>query len=114
MAGRQLLLRRHRLLHGADLRRSHGRAHDRRPPQAAGLARPHERAPGGAAGGGRHGALSVEPRAQGAGASPDFWKPVGALLPPDWSKEYFGWPGLGDEPPDPAVNGMDDLVRLVA
>jgi pimeloyl-ACP methyl ester carboxylesterase len=50
----------------------------------------------------------------GAGASPDFWKPVGALLPPDWSKEYFGWPGLGDQPPDPAVNGMDDLVRLVA
>ena len=50
----------------------------------------------------------------GAGASPDFWKPVGALLPPDWSKEYFGWPGIGDQPPDPAINGMDDLVRLVA
>jgi len=50
----------------------------------------------------------------GAGASPDFWKPVGALLPPDWSKEYFGWPGLGDQPPDPAVNGIDDLVQLVA
>ena len=30
MAGRQLLLRRHRLLHGAALRRAHGRAHDRR------------------------------------------------------------------------------------
>jgi pimeloyl-ACP methyl ester carboxylesterase len=50
----------------------------------------------------------------GAGASPDFWKPVGALLPADWQKEYFGWPGLGDEPHDPAVKGIDDLVRMVA
>ncbi|MBI2742073.1 MAG: alpha/beta fold hydrolase [Rhodospirillales bacterium] len=50
----------------------------------------------------------------GAGASPDFWKPVGALLPADWPKEYFGWPGLGDQPHDPAINGIDDLVRMVA
>ena len=50
----------------------------------------------------------------GAGASPDFWKPVGALLPADWSKEYFGWPGLGDQPHDPAIKGVDDLVRMVA
>ena len=50
----------------------------------------------------------------GAGASPDFWKPVGALLPADWPKHYFGWPGLGDQPHDPAIKGMDDLVRLVA
>jgi pimeloyl-ACP methyl ester carboxylesterase len=49
----------------------------------------------------------------GAGASPDFWKPVGALLPADWPKEYFGWPGLGDQPHDPAVKGIDDLVRMV-
>ena len=50
----------------------------------------------------------------GAGGSPDFWKPVGALLPAEWSKEYFGWPGLGDQPHDSAIKGMDDLVRLVA
>jgi pimeloyl-ACP methyl ester carboxylesterase len=50
----------------------------------------------------------------GAGASPDFWKPVGGLLPADWSKEYFGWPGLGDQPHDPAIKGIDDLVRMVA
>jgi len=50
----------------------------------------------------------------GAGGSPDFWKPVGARLPQDWSKEYFGWPGLGDQPHDPAIKGIDDLVRLVA
>jgi pimeloyl-ACP methyl ester carboxylesterase len=50
----------------------------------------------------------------GSGASPDFWKPLGALLPADWSKHYFGWPGLGDQPLDPAIKGIDDLVRLVA
>jgi pimeloyl-ACP methyl ester carboxylesterase len=49
----------------------------------------------------------------GAGGSPDFWKPVGALLPADWSKEYFGWPGLGHQPHDPSIKGVDDLVRLV-
>jgi pimeloyl-ACP methyl ester carboxylesterase len=50
----------------------------------------------------------------GAGASPDFWKPVGDRLPEAWPKEYFGWPGLGDQPHDPAVKGLDDLVRRVA
>ncbi len=49
----------------------------------------------------------------GAGASPDFWKPVGALLPAEWAKEYFGWPGLGDQPHDPTIKSFDDLVRLV-
>ena len=49
----------------------------------------------------------------GTGASPDFWKPVGARLPSHWSKHYFGWPGLGDQPPDPAINSYDDLLRLV-
>jgi pimeloyl-ACP methyl ester carboxylesterase len=50
----------------------------------------------------------------GAGASPDFWKPVGARLPADWPKEYFGWPGLGRQPHDPLIRGIDDLVRLVS
>ena len=49
----------------------------------------------------------------GAGGSPDFWKPVGSRLPADWSKHYFGWPGLGHQPHDPAVRSVDDLVRLV-
>jgi pimeloyl-ACP methyl ester carboxylesterase len=49
----------------------------------------------------------------GSGASPDFWKPVGTLLPSSWSKEYFGWPGLGKQPHDPNVRGWDDLVRMV-
>jgi len=49
----------------------------------------------------------------GSGASPDFWKPVGTLLPSSWPKEYFGWPGLGKQPHDPNVRGWDDLVRMV-
>ncbi|MFI5001482.1 MAG: alpha/beta fold hydrolase, partial [Reyranellales bacterium] len=44
---------------------------------------------------------------------PDFWKPVGSRLPADWSKHYFGWPGLGHQPHDPAIGSVDDLVRLV-
>jgi pimeloyl-ACP methyl ester carboxylesterase len=49
----------------------------------------------------------------GSGASPEFWKPVGLRLPAEWTREYFGWPGLGDQPHDPSIKGLDDLVRLV-
>ncbi len=49
----------------------------------------------------------------GAGADPAFWRPLGDLLPAAWDKVYFGWPGLGHQPPDPAVNGLADLVRMV-
>jgi len=49
----------------------------------------------------------------GAGGSPDFWKPVGSRLPGDWPKHYFGWPGLGHQPHDPAIKSIDDLVQLV-
>ena len=49
----------------------------------------------------------------GAGGDPDFWRPVGELLPGHWDKVFFGWPGLGDQPPDPAVNSLEDLVRRV-
>ena len=48
----------------------------------------------------------------GAGGDPAFWHPVGARLPAAWRKTYLGWPGLGDQPADPAVRGLDDLVRL--
>jgi len=50
----------------------------------------------------------------GAGGSPDFWRPVGERLPAAWPREYFGWPGLGDQPHDPAIRGFDDLVAMVA
>jgi pimeloyl-ACP methyl ester carboxylesterase len=50
----------------------------------------------------------------GAGGDPAFWHPVGALLPNTWPKTYLGWPGLGDQPHDPGVRGLDDLVRRAA
>jgi pimeloyl-ACP methyl ester carboxylesterase len=49
----------------------------------------------------------------GAGADPDFWKPLGKLLPDTWEKIYFGWPGLGNQKPDPAVNSLDDLAGII-
>lgn len=49
----------------------------------------------------------------GAGGSADFWRPVGQRLPGTWSKRYFAWPGLGEQPHDPDIQGMDDLARLV-
>lgn len=49
----------------------------------------------------------------GAGGSPDFWKPVAKLLPGEWPWHHFGWAGLGDQPHDPAVRGLDDIVAKV-
>lgn len=49
----------------------------------------------------------------GAGGSPQFWKPVAEALPASWPKEHFAWPGLGAQPHDPAIRGVDDLKRLV-
>jgi pimeloyl-ACP methyl ester carboxylesterase len=47
----------------------------------------------------------------GAGGSASFWKPVADLAGLDGV--FFGWPGLGDEPANPQVNGLDDLVDMV-
>jgi pimeloyl-ACP methyl ester carboxylesterase len=49
----------------------------------------------------------------GASGNPDFWRPVGERLPASWDKVFLGWPGLGDQPPDPAVRSFDDLVDRV-
>lgn len=49
----------------------------------------------------------------GAGGSPAFWRPVADRLPANWTKVYFGWPGLGDQPHDPSIDGLESLVRLV-
>lgn len=48
----------------------------------------------------------------GAGGAAEFWHPLGALLPSGWEKTYLSWPGLGNQPHDPAVNNLDDLVAL--
>ncbi|MDV6329452.1 alpha/beta fold hydrolase [Asticcacaulis sp. 201] len=49
----------------------------------------------------------------GVGADPGFWRPVGDHLLSNSDKVYFGWPGLGNQPADPGVNGYDDLIALV-
>jgi pimeloyl-ACP methyl ester carboxylesterase len=49
----------------------------------------------------------------GAGGSAKFWQPVAQRLPDGWNRVLFNWPGLGDEPHDPAINSIDDLVRFV-
>jgi pimeloyl-ACP methyl ester carboxylesterase len=49
----------------------------------------------------------------GAGGSAEFWQPVAGRLPDEWDKVLFDWPSLGNEPHDPKINGLDDLVRLV-
>jgi pimeloyl-ACP methyl ester carboxylesterase len=49
----------------------------------------------------------------GAGGSPGFWRPVAQHLGLDRPMHFFSWPGLGDEPPDPAIRGLDDLVAMV-
>jgi len=48
----------------------------------------------------------------GTGADPAFWHPAGRLLPDAWQKTYLGWPGLANQPPDPAVNSYHDLIAL--
>ncbi len=49
----------------------------------------------------------------GARGGADFWSPVVDLLPKAWEARRLSWPGLGDEPQDPSIRGLDDLVRLV-
>ena len=49
----------------------------------------------------------------GAGASATFWRPVADRLDPDRKRHFFAWPGSGNEPPDPSIRGLDDLVAMV-
>lgn len=49
----------------------------------------------------------------GAGADPNFWRPLGERLPASWTKTYLGWPGIGNQEPNPKINGFEDLVGLV-
>ncbi|WOF43082.1 alpha/beta hydrolase [Sphingopyxis indica] len=47
----------------------------------------------------------------GATGNASFWKPAAAYAGIDGL--FIAWPGLGDETPDPDVNGIGDLVALV-
>lgn len=49
----------------------------------------------------------------GVGGDPTFWQPVADRLPAHWQKALLGWPGLGNQPAAPDINGWDDLYRLV-
>jgi pimeloyl-ACP methyl ester carboxylesterase len=49
----------------------------------------------------------------GVGGDAAFWQPVSEHLPDEWEKIYLGWPGLGRNPSDTAVNSYDDLVSVV-
>ncbi len=49
----------------------------------------------------------------GASGTPQFWRPVATTLPAGWHKTFMSWPGLGDEPHDRAVRGIEDLVGMV-
>lgn len=48
----------------------------------------------------------------GASGSAEFWKPVAAQAGLDGV--FLAWPGLGAEPPQPGIGGIDDLVALTA
>ena len=50
----------------------------------------------------------------GAGGSASFWQPVADLLPEEWPKVMLSWPGLGNEPHHPTIQGLDDLVDMVS
>ncbi len=50
----------------------------------------------------------------GAGGSASFWQPVADLLPEEWPRVLLSWPGLGDEPHDPDIQSLDDLVNIVS
>ena len=44
----------------------------------------------------------------------DFWLPAADLVRHPAQKRHMGWPGFGPTPADPGVNGIDDLVAMVA
>ena len=48
----------------------------------------------------------------GASGNASFWKPVARHAQLDGV--FFTWPGLGAEPPQPGIDGIDDLIALVS
>jgi pimeloyl-ACP methyl ester carboxylesterase len=49
----------------------------------------------------------------GAGGSASFWRPLASQLGLSRPVRFFSWPGLGNEPHDRDVQGIDDLVSRV-
>lgn len=49
----------------------------------------------------------------GASGAAGFWQPLQQLLAAGEQSVCYGWPGFGNNPPDPAIGGLDDLVQQV-
>lgn len=49
----------------------------------------------------------------GAAGNMQLWQPVSDGLNHPARRELISWPGFGGVPPEPGVNGMDDLVARV-
>ena len=49
----------------------------------------------------------------GALGRTQLWEPVASLLSHPAPKRHVGWPGFGSVPPEPRINGFDDLVGMV-
>lgn len=49
----------------------------------------------------------------GITGDPDFWRPVGDLLTMPGERTYVGYPGLGAQPPSPAVGSAEGLLAQV-
>ena len=49
----------------------------------------------------------------GALGNTAFWQPVAQRLVHPAQKIHIGWPGFGGVPPDPAIQGMNDLVGML-
>ncbi len=49
----------------------------------------------------------------GASGDTAYWRPLERGLACRAERLHLGWPGFGDTPPRPGVNGFDDLLALV-
>jgi len=49
----------------------------------------------------------------GAAGNRQLWQPVSDGLRHPGRREFISWPGFGGVPPEPGVDGMDDLVARV-
>jgi len=49
----------------------------------------------------------------GTSGNTSFWQPVARQLRHPAERIHLGWPGFGDTPRDPGVNGFEDLLSLV-
>jgi len=49
----------------------------------------------------------------GASGDTSFWRPLEQRLACRAERLHLGWPGFGDTPPRPGVEGFDDLLALV-